>query len=175
MKDSKNELETEIAALLNDGVDFLNENQIHGDNNWTLKFKELLAAFGERIGNKVCTSGFQDIYNSEWLYDMVWYKEIEKGGIQYISEVVLVIESEWNPDFRSIKYDFEKLLVANASHKLFLCTAKDQKCDELKKYFIEAVLSYRHSRHDDRYLIAILDYYDNTFSYELIIKNQITS
>lgn len=52
----------------------------------------------------------------EWLYDLVWQ---EKSGTRIVS-VPLVLESEWSTRDSEIYYDFDKLLAANAPHKVMV-------------------------------------------------------
>src|SRR4051794_25171184 len=102
MKDKPDFLEEQIITVLNNAVEELHANGIQGDDSWTRKFKERLAELGESLGCKICTSGFKDIYNNEWLFDMVWYKENEK---QQLVDVPLVVESEWRKSLKHIKFD----------------------------------------------------------------------
>lgn len=164
----KNELELEIRALLTEGVNYLHANEIRGDYNWTLKFKELLAILGERKGFKVCTSGFQNQFNNEWLYDMVWYQEDE---YQRLIDVPLVVESEWGSKLEQIKFDFEKLLLANSPNKLMICQSYSSKVETLLNYFEKAIQSYKLNKPGDKYMVAILDIKEEEFKFEVFIKN----
>src|ERR1700754_3114085 len=91
------------------------------NKDWTYFLKESLANLGKQNNYRVCTSGFKDVFDCEWLYDMVWYEEVGEGTNKRLIDVPLVVECEWNPYPEPIRYDFEKLLVANASHKLMIC------------------------------------------------------
>ena len=167
MKTTANPFENEIISTLNSAVKYLHDNKIYGDKNWTNSFKEQLAELGKNYGNEVCTSGFADLYNNEWLYDMVWYKENDK---KYLIEVSLVVESEWGGHLNQIKFDFEKLLTANSTHKLMICQSHPSNYDTLIEYFDEAIDCYQLNKIGERYLIAVLDKKEEEFYYEVFQK-----
>ncbi|MDN5395666.1 MAG: hypothetical protein L0G05_04010, partial [Chryseobacterium sp.] len=126
------------------------------------KFKEL----GHSYGFDVCPDA--DNGNSEWLYDMIWYKN--KDG--YLKEIPFVMESEWSYGYDCVRYDFEKLLQADARLKLMICCHKNGVADinYFKEYFSKAIQCY-HKSSASIYLFAILQdwepfkfefyYYDN--------------
>jgi len=92
------------------------------------KIKKLLGDLGKRLGYKVCASTWDKKYNSEWLYDLVWYRENDE---EYLVEVPLVVECEWGTNTKKhIKFDFEKLLLAKAGIKLMICSNNDIKSKE---------------------------------------------
>lgn len=164
------QLEISIIETLNNKVDYFHDNKVTGDFEWTQGLKKVLGGLGEEKGYVVCASGFKSWLEAEWLYDMTWYKEEGKGEEARLIEVPLVVESEWNLDFKHIKYDFEKLLVANAIHRLMICQAKKDRFDFLWKYFEDAVAKYPHLKKDDRFLIAILDHEEEVFSCKVMLK-----
>jgi hypothetical protein len=62
----------------------------------------------------------------EWLYDLHWFKE---GGSYRMTSLPLVVECEWaykrkgdedKDDYSAVKWDFQKLLVANAKLRLMV-------------------------------------------------------
>jgi len=147
------------------------EKKISGDGEWTYRMKELFGNLGEAEGFTICTSGFKDVFNGEWLFDLVWYKEELVEGYKMLADVPLIVESEWKREFKYIKYDFEKLLVSNAERRLFICQSKPDKIDWLMEYFTKAIDTYRLGKKGDRFMIAILeDYYSGEFTYKLITK-----
>lgn len=162
-----NSFENEIISTLNKAVKYLHDNQIYGDNNWTRCFKERLADLGRKYQNDICTSGFADLYNNEWLFDMVWYKLNDK---KYMTEVSLVVESEWGSHIDQIKFDFEKLLTANSTHKLMICQSHPSNYDGLIAYFEEAINCYQMNKIGERYLVAVLDKKEEEFYYEVFEK-----
>jgi hypothetical protein len=65
----------------------------------------------------VCASGFEGKFEPEWLYDLIWYKNNSEVRLE---TVPLVLESEWAYDYYDIRFDFEKLLLANAPLKVMV-------------------------------------------------------
>lgn len=162
---------TEIEGALQDvlekvRLEWVNQ-QLYGDKKWTYRIKELLGQAGTQMGYQVCSTGF-DCYHGEWLYDLVWYEENDE---KRLISVPLIVESEWNRGFGNIKYDFEKLLLANADHRLMICQARPKHINSLLEYFTNAVKDYKLLKSGDRFLIAILDdYMSGNFIYKIIIK-----
>ncbi|MEI7594485.1 MAG: hypothetical protein WCK02_01965 [Bacteroidota bacterium] len=144
------------------------EKKINGDRQWTYRIKELICELGTDSGFEVRCSGFTDKFNNEWLYDIVWSRY---NDLKRLETIGLVVESEWGRNLYQIKYDFEKLLVANSQNRLFICQAKQHQFDEFCNYFKDAIANYNQLRVGDRFLIAILDdYWSGDFKYELIVK-----
>jgi hypothetical protein len=63
---------------------------------------------------------------AEWLYDLHWYEEIAS---YQMTSLPLVVECEWEykregdedeDDYSAVKWDFQKLLVANACLRLMI-------------------------------------------------------
>lgn len=92
------------------------------DGLWTSGIKTELSKVGANLGYVTCATGADDC-EPEWLYDLLWYKS--KNG--KLTEVKLVVESEWSTDeenqYYELIYDFEKLLLAKATYKLFIFQA----------------------------------------------------
>lgn len=89
-----------------------------GDRPWTSGVKAALRDVGHDNGFKVAAAGCAQVENGEWLFDVVWY---EAGEAHWsLKSLPLVAESEWNPHFDAIAWDFEKLLVAKAALKLMV-------------------------------------------------------
>lgn len=164
-------LETEIIRELNFFILETRQTKLIGNTAWTNGIKRRLGNLGASKGLSVCTSGFRGEFESEWLYDLIWYKEEGTGPEARIIDVPLVVECEWNMHFSHIKYDFEKLLGSNARHRLMICYAHDKSKEGLRKYFREAVDRFLLSKEGDRFLIAILDYKEELFDFELIVKH----
>jgi len=89
---------------------------------WTNIIKGLLGELGQKYGYKTFAGGINNKYQNEWLYDIVWYR---RDSENYLENVAMVAESEWNMDFESISYDFEKLLVARSGIKLMIFQVKE--------------------------------------------------
>ena len=123
---------------------------------WTSEIKKQLARLGEKSGFDICTSGFEDRYSGEWLYDLVWYKKNENKRLQSLE---LVVESEWKRELSEIQYDFEKRLISNAKHRLFICQTNPDKTKELEAYFHKALTDYNQLDQKFTVCVAILDDY----------------
>ena len=106
----------------------------------------------------------------EWLYDLHWYTEHEKQrelphiyGYR-LKTLPLVVECEWEYINRkerdkykrgertgvdlwgAVKYDFQKLLIANADLRLMIFQKRSDSSqnDKLDDYFIEVIENYIH-------------------------------
>lgn len=93
-----------------------------GNRKWTAFLKSKIREVGKKHGYLV--SPCPDDGNKEWLYDLIWFRN---DSDNQLSEVALVLESEWSSDSWHIQEDFEKLLVAKASIKVmvFQCNANN--------------------------------------------------
>lgn len=134
----------------------------------TYAIKEIIGELGYEKKFKVCASGFPDHYENEWLYDIVWFEENDNKNI---TSIELVLESEMTYGLPAIKMDFEKLLLANARHRIMICCQGHLLLEDLQKYFEEAVKSYELLRPGDRFLVLIWDDRNSgEFIPQLIIK-----
>lgn len=116
--------------------------------------------------------------NAEWLYDMHWYLDGEEPYTT--TEVPLVMECEWNPvhrkdrkkvPFSGIKYDFQKLLLANASLRLMLFKVnKTADLEELHTYFANNISNYKHLPTGAMFLFIAFPKDKTTFLYCEICK-----
>ena len=88
---------------------------LRGDRAWTTTIKRALMELGKKNGYDVC--GLPPECEREWLYDMVWYRNVLPG---HLREIGLVLESEWHKDPFQIRYDFEKLLIAKSPKKVMV-------------------------------------------------------
>jgi hypothetical protein len=120
--------------------------------------------------------------NREWLYDLHWYTE--KNGYQPTS-LPLVVECEWslkrkedkyNDPCSAIKYDFQKLLVANAELRLMIFKItrgkKHKKNSDLDKYFDKTIESYGNLEENSIFLFIAFDERAKTFHYVEKLKGQ---
>lgn len=116
--------------------------------------------------------------NAEWLYDMHWYLD---GKEPYTTtEVPLVMECEWNPvhrkdrkkvPFSGIKYDFQKLLLANSSLRLTIFKVKKASdLVDLHKYFTCNINGYKHLAVGSPFLFIAFPKDQTTFFYCEITK-----
>jgi hypothetical protein len=91
------------------------------DREWTKQIMGQLGELGVAHGWEVCAGGFSGRFERGWLYDLVWYRNEPRGDSSgNLAEVFLVLECEWQKNLRSIKFDFEKLLLAKAALKVMI-------------------------------------------------------
>lgn len=146
---------------------------LKGDTAWTKGIKRKLYNLGCKYGYTTCASGLDGDSESEWLYDVVWYREEGEGPNARLVDVPMVAECEWNVGIGHIKYDFEKLLLANAPLRVMICQATADTMQATKDYFADALAIYQHGSHDARFLIIILEKTPETFKY-MLIANGVT-
>lgn len=155
---SFDEIETlirvELDALANDQA-----SQKYKDTDWTLELKSRLAWVGQHLGYEVRTSARE---SSEWLYDMCWL-ETRDG---FVTSAELVLESEWKQS--AAEYDFDKLLLARAKHRVMVFTAlKREGPGGSIERLIHRVRQFGHSALGDRYLFAAWVNSEWAFDYRL--------
>lgn len=167
MTTTANTFELALVNELNLAEKEAHQHRLKGGSSWTDIIKDKLARSGEQLGYKICTSSFKDVYNSEWLFDMVWYEE---NAEKRLISVPLVVESEWGKREDQIKFDFEKLLLANAKHRLMICQVTDSRKQSLEAYFKKAISDYQLNRKGDRYLIAMLSIEQEEFEFVVFEK-----
>lgn len=163
-------LETAVAETLERAVREAHEQQLRGNASWTHHINLQLGRLGNSMGYEVCVKNQSGEFNAEWLYDMVWYEETGEGDDRRLVDVSLVLESEWEKSISQIRYDFEKLLVANARHRVLICQAAPINRESVLIYLLDAVKQYRLGRTGDRFLIALLDSWDEKFEFRLIVR-----
>jgi hypothetical protein len=161
-------LESELVALLQAYEKEVSELALKGNTKWTELLKDRLGKRGHEKGYDVCASGYPDRFEKEWLFDLVWYQQDEQ---QLLLDVPLVMESEWDAGLKYIKYDFEKLLLANAATRLMVCQAKPGVAQSVRNYFQRAIESYRRNQPGDRYLVALLNTDSEEFDFEVMVKS----
>ncbi|MGO9585159.1 MAG: hypothetical protein ACLP2Y_02970 [Limisphaerales bacterium] len=120
-------------------------------------------SMSNRISATAEKEGFK---KAEWLYDLHWYEEKEPSCYRQTS-LPLVVECEWewirkgdedDDDFSAIKWDFQKLLVANADLRVMIFQQRiKKKNDELAKYFDETIDGYRNLVEGSKFLFIAFD------------------
>jgi len=68
------------------------------------------------------------------------------------------------------KVDFEKLLLANAENKLFICQAYTADVECRFKFFQDAINLYKLNKAGDGYIFVIFDYYTHKMTPRKLIK-----
>ena len=126
----------EILKALEDVLG--NASAIIEDTEWTNTIKLTIGNIGkENYGYNVSATTKDRDFDSEWLYDLTWYKEDSE---EYLTEVFLVCESELNSSIDEIYYDFQKLLQSNAPFRLMITqTYSSEKEERIFAEFKEGV------------------------------------
>jgi hypothetical protein len=121
------------------------------NSEWTRRLKEEIGDLGITNGWKVCTAGFEGRFDQEWLYDLTWYRNDAEGRL---CDVGLVLESEWDHDYPSIKVDFEKLLLAKAPLKVMVFEGYDKNVGALAASLKDGIRAFRTRDESEMYLLA---------------------
>lgn len=133
------------------------------DARWTREVKRVVGEIGSRHGFDVCASGWPKLFESEWVFDLVWYRNDKDN---HLVSVPVVLECEWQLSFDAIKYDFEKLLVARAFLRVFVQQGRTKAAvDEVQRKLITLVSKFDGSARGDRYLFAGYDFKTTEFSF----------
>lgn len=150
---NQSEISSAIKNSLKDAVKSMIGRNVFGDPNWTEEMKNSLGELGTNNGFSICASTLGKEYECEWLFDLVWYKENEE---KFLTDVPLVVESEWKTELKDLKFDFEKLLLAKSIVKLMICGGNEQKTESYLKYFQKAIDVCPLVNEQDFFLIAII-------------------
>lgn len=149
-----NDTENWILNALNNFADAYFDQENRSGTFVTYSIKEIIGNYGHSKGFKVCACGFPGHFENEWLYDMVWYKE---NNTNNLITVELALECEQSYGLPAIKFDFEKLLVANANLRIMICLLGKMPVEIIKDYCTNAVNAYTHLKKGDRILTLIWD------------------
>jgi len=139
----------------------------------TVSIKKALIEVTEEEGlytNCKLDEVYRDHENYEWVYDIISYSMIEDN---ILDKVYLVCESEWNSDYKQIKYDFEKLIFARAKVRLIVYQVSSDNYNEYINNFINIIKKSSSCEDGDIYLFAVYVYNNN--SDNLIVKKVIKS
>ena len=148
--------------------------------------KKELVKLGHKLGFRVYANGLTredlkeigvEFVNREWLFDLHWFTNgVEPYSVQSLP---LVVECEWNPRrkgdsktlYSGIKYDFQKLLIANADLRLMIFKiAKEQELELLGEYFNNSIQNYQHLNNGSKFLFIAYDLNMLCFHYAMIFK-----
>jgi hypothetical protein len=166
------DIESEIFNAMKSVTEDFEKLPMNERNNYwiTDNIKRKIGEVGEKKGYSICSS----IHDSEWLYDLIWYQNKEGGGL---SKLNLALESELsNRKPAGLKYDFEKILVANSDYRVFICFNEGNfehpnNVNRLINLFDESVSTYCNLPNNSRVLVLIWDDYNTGEVYpHLIIK-----
>jgi hypothetical protein len=138
----------DIRKALDEAVKKGHDEKATGSAAWTALMKKALTRVGTCFDYKVATTGCADAHDTEWLYDLVWYR--------HEPSVWLTAK---DPETKSCSLSLltEVLLLANAPLRLMItCTNAPLMVQQYFDYFEAAILQYRQGTPGARYLIAIL-------------------
>ena len=114
---------------------------------YTREVKKAIGGGGEKLGFEVCSTE----HNCEWLYDLCWCEQDEKDNVL---NMPLAMECEWHTGYDQLLGDFQKLLVAHADHRVFLCEQEPEDWTDCVGELIEQVCCYGGTKIGDRYLFG---------------------
>lgn len=123
--------------------------------------KSALAAEGQRLGFQVLPAG----RSGEWLYDLVWRR---LDANRNLIGVPLAVEIEVSDSsLGGIRYDFNKLLQAQAGHKLMVFQVKTEgEVEAIFDRLEESIEVYPHPA-PCRYLLCGWNTQQNAFSFRV--------
>lgn len=162
-------IEDEIKMILDNLAD--TDKRLSGlaDKEWTKRIKDDLCELGQKYNYGVSAFGVEKADEGEWLFDLVWADGNDNPSWQFF-EMPLAMECEWSTTKGDIIYDFEKLLVAKARHKLMVFQQKSQ--DDINSIIAslkDIIKHFKMTYPGERYLLAGYSASNHKFSYELIV------
>ncbi len=123
--------------------------------------KSVLAAEGQRLGFQVLPAGSR----GEWLYDLVW-RRLDANRNLICMPLAVEIEMS-DSSLGGIRYDFNKLLQAQANHKLMVFQVKTKgEVESTFERLEESIQVYPHSA-PCRYLLCGWNTQQNAFSFKV--------
>jgi len=81
------------------------------------------------------------------------------------------MESEWSYRFDELRYDFEKLLAARSTHRVFIYEGpqRGQTVGQISDQLVSGIEKFQLSKPGDRYLFAAHDWEARAFWFRLFI------
>lgn len=138
----------------------LNDNRAAIDAK-TDRIKLFLGELGEvTYACAVLAHGNNERFQVEWLYDMVWYRPIKTPEMEFENpaEFVLVLESELSKfNLQGFREDFDKLLIANAPHRVMIFSDRPNLSEAVLTYAEKAVENCRNLSQGDSVAIILYD------------------
>jgi hypothetical protein len=131
----------------------------------TAAIKRGLIALGKKKGYTVCASGFPDECETEWLYDLVWYRT---NPPHHLSEIGLVLESEWSFDLKHIVFDFDKLLIAKSLIKVMVFQDYKDNVPQLFSRLETGINSFKTELTGEKYILACYHNSKDSFAFKTI-------
>ncbi len=168
MEDNLDEIETRILEILRSLPPDAIQGGWKGDRIWTSELKRRIGALGKERGYHICANGWcAPDGQGEWLYDLTW---LSIRG-QSITDVPLVLESEWGIDLKNIDEDFGKLLLARAQHRVMIFQQKTlAEAEKVFDFLANQISAFSRSERGDRYLLAAFIWTgDQGFRHRLVV------
>ena len=161
------QLEVEISQVLDDVATADHGAGGLSDREWTRRIKEGLCNLGKQKGFGVSAAGCAGADTGEWIFDLVWAAGQDTPWEFW--EMPLAMECEWSTRLDDIAWDFEKLLVAKAHHKLMVFQqAGETDVREAMEKLKRMVAAFKASFLTERYLLAGYAFDEHRFFYESI-------
>lgn len=159
---SINKIEENIIKELDNLFEVPKDNVWKGNAIWTTKIKDALSNLGHNL--KYISSSSLD--GGEWLFDLIWFTEKKNKNF---NQLILAMESEWYPNWKDIKYDFDKLLTTNATYKLMICQSTESEKENLLNRFQESINDYELGVKNERFIISIYNSDEETEFWHYVI------
>jgi|ERR1051326_4034453 hypothetical protein len=152
---------------------FSGANESCTEPHWTRRIKEIVAGLAKQEKNEEIFAAhshkmFSD--HGEWLFDITWWSESNEGSIYRLNNLPLVVECEWKDNISDIQYDFEKLVIARADHRLMIFQgASTDFIKQSIKHLNSVIYGYKHTLKGDRYMFAGVNYNNGEFIFDLTV------
>ena len=122
-------------------------NKYNSGENWigyaTSQIKDCIidVAHKKNENFSVCCRHSEKADEGEWLYDIVVVELFPDGDFTKVIDVPLVVESEFSKThFGGFKEDFDKLLIASKSEKLFIMRINNYKeFENIRQYAQDSI------------------------------------
>ena len=149
-----------IESTLNAAVHELIRKGSDSNREWTHDCLKAIATLGIDIGYGVCP--YPENMSGEWLYDLIWYTEEKSDWPNRMTDVVLVLESEWSQKLWDIRYDFQKLVQAKSHLKMLICS---DLTGEMIKSLVADIEVFKAKDESEIYILASYDSCKKAFNY----------
>jgi len=157
-----NSLLTPIEAEIYEIVKSISKSMPNNTSNlkWT---PSILREIGD-LGLNKGYSSYPSKDNKALLYDLVWSKKTADGFLESI-ELILESEITHRPNHDDVRWDFEKLLLGNATTRVMICFSyayysKENHQDNMTKvieWFNDIVKHFKNGEQNRRILVIIID------------------